>query len=271
MEIRGFSKVKVWIHEILETTGRRNTLRIIIDIFLVSLIIINLTAVILETVKSLSDKYSDIFRILEIISVITFTIEYVLRMWTCTVNERYKHPILGRLRFAFTPLALVDLIAILPFYLPMIETFDARFLRILRLLRIFRMFKMARYFESLRILGSILRAKKEELIINTFIIAILLILASSFMYFIENTVQPEAFSSIPQAMWWGVETLTTLGYGDIYPITPIGKALGAIVALLGVGMIALPAGIIASGFSEEIRKKSSVIIVCPNCGKPIED
>lgn len=264
------AKAKKRIFEVLEVASEGDITSRVFDIFIVSLISLNLTAVILETVKSLATRCNPIFRNFEIFSVVVFTIEYISRIWTCTIDERFKQPISGRIRFAFTPLLLIDLVAILPFYLPMLIPLDLRFLRVLRLVRIFRMFKIARYFESLQILANVFRAKREDLTITIFIITILLITASSFMYFAENKVQPEAFSSIPQAMWWGIATLTTVGYGDVYPITPIGKILGAIVSLLGIGMFALPAGILSSGFTEEIQKRRSGVKLCPHCGKAIE-
>lgn len=262
-------KTKKRISEILEVADVGDIASRIFDIFIVSLISVNLAAVILETVKSLSVRYSSVFRNLEICSVVVFTIEYALRLWSCTTDGKFRRPISGRIRFAFTPLAIIDLVAILPFYLPMLIPLDLRFLRVLRLVRIFRTFKMARYSESLRILGNVFRTKREDLILTVFIISILLIVASSFIYFAENAVQPAAFSSIPQSMWWGMATLTTVGYGDVYPITPIGKILGAIVSLLGIGMFALPTGILSSGFTEEIQKRRSKAQVCPHCGKAI--
>lgn len=200
----------------------------------------------------------------------TFTIEYLLRLWSCTVDSRFRNPVLGRIRFALRPLLIIDLVAILPFYLPIIIPFDLRFLRALRLIRILRMLKMGRYSESLRLFASVLKSKKEELVIAVFVTFILLIVSSSLMYFVENEAQPENFSSIPDAMWWGVATMTTVGYGDVYPVTPVGRFLGAIIAILGIGMFALPAGILASGFVEEIQKRRTGHIRCPYCGKNID-
>ena len=264
------SKVRSRIFGILEAASEGDATSRAFDIFIVSLILLNLLAVILETIATLSARYSPVFRNLEVSSVVIFTIEYTLRIWTCTINEKFRQPILGRIRFVFSPLAIIDLAAILPFYLPMLIPFDLRFLRIIRLVRIFRMFKMARYSESLKLLINVFKAKKEDLATTIFIVAILVILASSLMYFAENQSQPVAFSSIPQAMWWGISSLTTVGYGDVYPVTPIGKILGSIVSLLGIGMFALPTGILASGFNEEIQKRQNGAKVCPHCGKAIE-
>lgn len=154
-----------------------------------------------------------------------------------------------------TPLAMIDLFAILPFYLPMIIPLDLRFIRAVRLFRLFRLFKIGRYSKALSLLKKVLKDKKEELILIIFVVFLLLIIFSSLMYFIEKEAQPEAFSSIPEAMWWGIITLTTVGYGDVYPITPLGKILGALIAFLGIGMFALPAGILGSGLVEVVRKK----------------
>ncbi|MBT7081035.1 MAG: ion transporter, partial [Chloroflexi bacterium] len=222
---------------------------------LVVLIALNVTAVIMETVGDLSDQNASIFRTFEIVSVAVFTAEYLLRIWTCTNDPVYKRPLIGRLRFAITFLALVDIFAILPFYLPMLIPIDLRFLRALRLFRIFRLLKIGRYSESLRLMGNVLKSKREEITIAIFVAFILLILSSSVMYYVEHDAQPNAFPSIPSSMWWGVTTLTTVGYGDISPITALGKFIGAIVAVLGIGLFALPAGILAAGFSEELQKR----------------
>lgn len=238
---------------------------------IMTLIFLNVFAVILETVENLSSQYMIFFKTFEVFSVLVFTLEYLLRLWTCTADTRFHGAIKGRIRFAVTPLAVVDLMAVLPFYLPMFLPLDLRFIRALRLFRLFRILKMGRYSESLRMLGNVLREKKEELLITIFAVLILLMISSSLMYFVENEAQPKAFSSIPAAMWWGVATLTTVGYGDVYPITPLGKFLGAIIALLGIGAVAVPAGILTSGFAGKIQGKYGKRTMCPHCGKDIDE
>jgi voltage-gated potassium channel len=262
-------RVKQRLFRILEIAESGDTPSRVFDIFIMTLISLNVVAVILATVKVLEVRYSAVFRSFEVFSVAVFTIEYTLRLWTSTSSQKYKHPVIGRFRFATTPLALVDLIAILPFYLPMFIPFDLRFVRALRLVRLFRLFKMGRYSKSLRILGEVLRAKKEELVITVFVVFILLVVASSLMYYVETEAQPESFSSIPSAMWWGVCTLTTVGYGDVSPITPLGKFLGSVIALLGIGVFALPAGILASGLVETIEDRRQRFKTCPHCGKKL--
>ncbi|MGH9874505.1 MAG: ion transporter [Pyrinomonadaceae bacterium] len=227
----------------------------LVALFLMVLIGANGLAVMLETVKELELKYSRYFYLFEVFSVAVFTLEYLLRLWAITLNPVYKHPLMGRLRYVLTPMALIDLVVIVPFYLPIALTIDLRILRLLRLSRIVRLFKMTRYVESMRTFENVFKAKKAELTLTLVLIFFLLIFASSAMYAVETDAQPDKFSSIPETLWWGVITLTTIGYGDIYPITPVGKIIGGIIAFLGIGLFALPAGILASGFSEELQKQ----------------
>lgn len=261
--------VKRRTHEILEVATEGDMVSRCYDVFFISLILLNVIAVIIESVESIANPYRDSLRAFEVFSVWAFTIEYGLRLWVCTEFPQFKPPILGRLRYACTPLALIDLLSFLPFFLPMILPLDLRFARMFRLLRLFRIFKLVRYAASLKLLGAVLKSKKEELVITLFVGVILLVFGSSFMYLVENPAQPDVFSSIPAALWWGVVTMTTVGYGDLYPITPIGKIIGAGIAILGIGMFALPAGILGSGLVEWIHKKNESLSECPHCGKAL--
>jgi len=247
-------QLKPITYEILETSETSNLYSLADDIIITGLILINVAAFIASTSPSLSQEHKSILENIEIVSSLVFTIEYILRLWVCTVDRRYSHPLRGRLRYALTPLSLIDLISILPFY-ALILFPNLSFVNLIRLLRLLRLLKMSRYSESFRTLGAVLYAKKEELSATAFAVFILLIFASSIMYFVEYEAHPKAFGSISDAMWWGVVTLTTVGYGDIYPITPLGRFLGAILAFLGIGIFALPAGIISSGFSEEVQRR----------------
>ncbi|MFY0601771.1 MAG: ion transporter [Cyclobacteriaceae bacterium] len=225
------------------------------DIFIMSMILLNVAAVILETVENIHNEFIEVFYYFEIVSIIIFSIEYLGRLWTCTYFEKYKHPFWGRIKFIFSFAGLIDLLAILPFYLPLVFAMDGRFLRMLRLFRVLRIFKMGRYSTAFNLIVKVVSKRKEELLITLTIVLVMLILASSMMYYIEHEAQPDNFSSIPETMWWGVATLTTVGYGDVYPVTGFGKVLGAFIAILGVGIFALPAGIIAAGFESEISKR----------------
>ena len=162
-------------------------------------------------------------------------------------------------------MAVIDLLAILPFYLPLLSL-DFRFLRIVRLVRVFRIAKLGRYSKAVQTLGRVFRAKAAQLAIATSFILMLLVIASSLMYYAEHDDQPEQFSSIPASMWWGVTTLTTVGYGDVIPVTGLGKVIASIMAILGIGMFALPTGILGAGFVEEMQ---SATTVCPHCGNEI--
>ena len=225
------------------------------DIFLMALILLNAAAIIMETVDSIHDHFQVYFKYFEYFSVMVFSIEYLGRVWTCTYFRKYRNPVTGRLKFMLSFLPLVDLLAILPFYLPLLIGVDGRVLRLLRLFRIIRIFKMGRYSRAFNMISAVVSKRKEYLLVTLTIVILMLVMASSLMYYVENEAQPDVFSSIPETMWWGVATITTVGYGDVYPITPLGKVLGSIIAILGVGIFALPAGIIASGFESEIRNQ----------------
>ncbi len=229
-----------------------------VDIFLVCLICLNVVAVILESMPRLSDQYAAIFAPFEAASVAVFTVEYLLRLWICSESRlgKYQHPVLGRIRYFFSPLGLVDLLAILPFYLSMFLAIDLRFLRVFRLLRLI---KLTRYSQAMETMGSVLYAQRQTLVMALFVMVVLMISAASALYLIEREVQPEAFASIPRAMWWALVTLTTVGYGDVTPITTFGRVVGGFVTLLGLAMYALPSGIIASGFVQEVRKREFVV------------
>lgn len=263
-------RLKKKVYELLDATVIESRLERFLNILLMVLIFLNVLAVILETEERFYVRHQGLFRGFEVFSVAVFTVEYLLRLWSVTESRHFHRPLAGRLRYLATPMALVDLLAILPFYLPMLLPIDLRFLRALRLMRIFRLLKMGRYVKSLRLMRNVLASRREELLITIFSVLLLLVLSSSLMYFIEREAQPDKFASIPAAMWWGIATLTTIGYGDMYPVTALGKMLGGFIALLGIGLFALPAGILASGFAAEIQKRDQAAKCCPHCGERIE-
>jgi len=227
------------------------------------LIIINIVAVVLETVEVFRAPWAKTFRVIELFSVTVFALEYLVRVWVADLDASYQHPFTGRIRYIFTPMALVDLLAILPFFLAMVGI-D---LRVLRVLRLMRLFKLTRYSRAMITLGGAIKASKEELILTVLVMGILLIISATLIYYAEHDAQPEAFSSIPASLWWAVVTLTTIGYGDVYPITVAGKIIAGISAIIGIGMFALPGGIIASELISRSKIKDSP--ACPHCGKKI--
>ncbi|MDD5388813.1 MAG: ion transporter [Gallionellaceae bacterium] len=233
--------------------------------FLIVLITLNLAAVIIGTVRGIHEHYGAWLDAFETFSVVVFSLEYLARLWACTSQPVYARPVLGRLRYFLSPLALVDLIAVLPYFLGFLAV-DMRFLRALRLLRLFRIAKFGRYSETLALFGRVMRHKKEELVITSLLMLILIILSASLMYFAEHDAQPDKFPDIPTTAWWAVVTLTTVGYGDVFPVTGLGKLFASFVAIFGIAMFALPAGILGASFSEEMRRDKR----CPHCGEPLE-
>ena len=266
-----YRKAQGRVFKIIERPTADDLASRVFSVGIMTLIVFNVAAVMLETMEEIAKPLGRLFDIFELFSVTVFSVEYVLRVWSCTADEKYAGALRGRLRYALTPMAIIDLLAVVPFYFAFLPV-DLRFVRSLRLFRLFRIFKLARYSASLRVIDDVVRAKKEELLVTLFVVIMMLIFASSAMYYAENEAQPDKFASIPASMWWGVATLTTVGYGDIFPITPVGKFLSAIIAVLGVGLFALPTGILASGFAEEMqkeRKKQSLI--CPHCGRDVHE
>ncbi len=231
------------------------------DTFIVALIGLNVVMVIIETVDSIAASYGPFLQLFEAFSVIVFSFEYVLRLWSCTSDPEFRSAIRGRIRFALSGFALIDFLAIAPFYLQLFLHLDPSLVGAVRLLRLFRLFKMGRYIQSIRVLGSVVREKRKEMYLVATVLLIVLIMISSLMYYVEHEAQPEAFSSIPAAMWWGMVTLTTIGYGDVFPVTTLGKFFGILIAMLGIGMFALPAGILSSGFIESIARESESTVV----------
>ncbi|MEP7108487.1 MAG: ion transporter [Ferruginibacter sp.] len=240
--------------------------------FIIVLIILNVTAVMLETVPSIQVPHARFFRIFDLISVIIFTIEYVLRVWSSNHDPRYAHSFHGRLRYMVSTGALIDLLAIFPFYVHVIVGLDLRVLRILRLLRFLRLFRLTAYMRSARMVRNVFKTRANDLKLSLVLILFLIIIAACLVYFAEHAAQPQIFSSIPATMWWALVTVTSVGYGDMVPITVTGKIVTGIISLSGLAVFALPAGIITAGFLEEMRKtKRPKTHFCPHCGKPIDN
>ncbi|MDV7338114.1 ion transporter [Terasakiella sp. A23] len=240
------------VYEVMEVGRKDDFPSLFFDVFIIALISLNVLAVILESVASLQQVYGDYFYGFELFSVAVFTIELALRIWTVSENPdpKFAHPVWGRLKYLLTPTALVDIIAILPFYLSFLIAVDLRFMRVLRLLRVF---KLTRYSSAMSIMLTVLRQEARAFGAALFVLLLLMIFAASMIFLFEHEAQPDVFSNIPNAMWWAVITLTTVGFGDAYPITPVGKFFGAAISIVGIGMVALPAGILASAFSEQLH------------------
>lgn len=264
-----YNKTRLKIYELLHPAEGGGKADRAFNSFIVGLILLNTLAVILETVESIYNPYKEIFAVVELFSVFIFSVEYILRVWTCTLDPKYAPPFTGRLRYILSFGALIDLLAVLPFYIPLFGGKDLRFVRSLRLLKFFRFLKLGRYLNASKLISNVFKSKKEELVLSFVITIFLIVIASCVMYYAEHDAQPDKFSSIPETMWWSVATLTTVGYGDEYPITGLGKFLTACISILGIGMFALPAGILASGFSDEFKKLKKEKVCCPYCNKEL--
>ena len=250
------------IYEVLEVAHPDDRLSRVVDRSLIALIVANVAAAIIETVEPVQLRYQAQFWAFEVFSVTVFSIEYLARMWICDKHlSLMDHgPIKARLKFAVTPYALIDLAAILPFYLALFMPFAD--LRLLRIFRLLRLLKLLRYSPALATLARVLKNERRALVGSLLIVIALLLISSTVIFYIEREVSPQAFGSIPQSMWWALATLTTVGYGDVVPLTPLGKMVGGLVMVLGVGIFALPIGILASGFSTEIQRRDFVACRC---------
>ena len=241
---------------------------------LILLIFLNVIAAVLETDVGIYQQYGRMLDTFAFFSVVIFVVEYILRVWCCTEDPRYHAPLTGRLRYMATPLAIIDIVVILPFLLlPFLAAFPRLFWMV-RFSRIFWILKIGHYSQSLKTFSKVIKAKKGEIFLAFFAMLVLLILASALEYLAEYQAQPTKFSSVIATLWWGVETLATIGYGDMIPITPVGKILAGVVALLGIGLFALPAGILASGFVDALHKtedEKQRSDTCPHCGKNIRE
>lgn len=224
------------------------------------LIVLSIIAVVVQSEVTIEVEYHSFFYYFEVFAVVVFTLEYLARVYTARLA--YPELSTGRaiIKYMLSPMAIIDFLAILPFYLELGlhifgegEVFDLRFIRVLRLMRLLRIFKLNRYSSSMKMIGEVLREEKEKLFITIFMTAILMVLASALVFTVEHDQQPENFPNIYASMWWAIATLTTVGYGDVYPVTPMGKILSGIIALLGIGLVALPTGILSGSFVQAIN------------------
>jgi len=270
-------KLKSKVFRIIESPGDEKLSGSIFDLSIIILIIINLILVIIDTFK-IPGSVRVAFAAVETVSVIVFTAEYMLRFWTADM----LYPELGRgkarIRYIFTFLAIVDLVAVLPFYIPFVISLDLRVLQTLRIARLLRLFKVNRYTRMFTAMGEVLKKRIGQLLSSMLMIFLLMIITSVLMYNFEHDAQPEKFDNAFSSFWWAMATLTTVGYGDIYPITFLGKIFNGVFAFLGIGLIAIPTGIISAGFVDYFKKEGAEPekerndkCFCPYCGKNLDD
>ncbi len=250
--------LRLRVLELLEAGQSGDRASTAVDAFLIALIILNVIAFSLGTVDDIDARFGAGLELFNLVSVIVFTAEYILRLWVCVDLPPLRQLVhwRARLRFAVRPLLIVDLLAIAPFYLNFLFAIDLRVLRVLRLLRLF---KLARYSPAMQTLARVVVNERHALVGAAIIMCSLLLVASTVIYFLERHVQPDAFGSVPAAAWWTIATLTTVGYGDVTPVTHLGRVFGGLVMIFGLGMFALPIGIMATGFSQEINRREFVV------------
>ena len=256
------------IFEIIQPGDSEHIASKVFDCFIMALILFSISNVFLSTFR-LSEKSLRILSHFEAIATYVFTVEYILRIWTADLLYPELTPGKARLRYFRSWMAIIDLVAILPFYLPMFLPFNLLGLRAIRLVRLLRLFKFNRYSTALSSIWLVLQKKFLTIAAALFMVLILLVISSLLIYFVEHDAQPDKFQNAFSGLWWAVATLTTVGYGDIYPITVAGKILGAVIAILGIGVVAIPTGILSSGFVEQLDKSDDEINYCPHCGKKL--
>lgn len=301
------SPLQVILYRLLEPAGnlsrqtspsgspsRELRLSRLLDVALVALIVASSAAVVLFTLPDLPRPLGSFLSYCQLAATVVFTVEYAARLYAIPASDlpEYQRPVLGRVRYALTPMELVDLAAIAPSYILLFTGSEAAAAALL--LRLLRLLKLFRYSDSLMVFARVFRDKAGQLMASFFVTGILLVLASGVVYYCERGAQPEEFGSIPTTMWWGIVTLTTVGYGDVSPVTPVGQLFGAITAIIGIGLVALPSGILAGGFIEAFSAKESengsgassssddspsegsphetteaAVDRCPHCGEPL--
>lgn len=267
-------KIKSKVFDLLDKSEQNGLMERLVELFILVLIVMNVLAVIIDpSIRSESGK--NILKCFENFSIVVFTLEYLMRLWIADIAYPEKKKWRARVSFVLSGMALIDLAAILPFYIPFLIPIDLRVLRMLRLFRLFRVLKVSRYTNALTAVYRVIKSKADQLASSVFVILVLIVMSSVLMYNVESAVQPDKFSDVFDAMWWAVATLTTVGYGDIYPVTALGRILSAIIAILGIGIVAIPTGIVASGFMEQVQHKSQDAqdrkTHCPYCGHSLDE
>ncbi len=251
--MRLWARLRRRTHKVVNVASPDDDLSKLFVISVMVLVAGNILAVILESIQPIAEAYAPLFSAFEAVSVAVFSAELVLRVWVAAEEASHDRGVLSRrLRYLVSPMAVADIAAIAPFYLASFVSMDLRFLRFLRLLRVL---KLTRYSPALGVFVDVLRAQRGAFLSATIVLVLVMLFASSAMFVVEHEAQPEVFSSIPAAMWWAVATLTTVGYGDVTPITPLGKFMASSIMIVGIGMVALPTSILAAGFTEQHQRR----------------
>ena len=221
------------------------------DFFCAFVVILNLTVSVMQTFRNLKSRWGAAFRTIEFLTVAFFAVDFMLRLWTADYLYRNEERPRAMLRYIFSFSGIIDILSFLPYYLPVMFPDGAVAFRMIRVIRIFRLFRINKYYDSLNVITEVMRSKRQALVSSVFIILVLMLASSLCMYSLEHEAQPEVFQNAFSGIWWAASTLLTVGYGDIYPVTTMGKFLGIVISFLGVGMVAIPTGIISAGFIEQ--------------------
>jgi voltage-gated potassium channel len=249
-----FSRLDLRRHlaTIFEDEEPRSRFTRLFDTVLGLLIVVNVSGVILESVESIRRDFAFQLDLLEHTSTLIFATEYLLRLWACVDlrEPAYREPLWGRLRYMRSFFAVIDLVSVLPAIIGFLGAAD---LRVLRLLRLLRMLKLVRHSTTFGLLFAVLREERQSVSALLFVLLLTVTISGSLMFMLENETQPGVFTSIPIAMWWAIETLTTVGYGDIVPLTAAGRIIGGLVSIVGIGTLALFSGLITVGFLDQLR------------------
>ncbi len=246
------------LYEVLEDSAAPSVGQTVVNAVLMTVIVASVAVTALETLQGLEERARALFAGIELGAVVVLAVEYVLRLWVAPEREPagVSHPWRVRLRYAGSFAGVIDLLAVLPFVVNLFVPLAPDWLRLLRLLRLL---KIARYTPALALFAAVIRNERRPLLATLLVVAILLVFESAVMFVLERDAQPQVFASIPHAMWWAIVTIATVGYGDMYPITPLGRTFGGLVMVLGIAVFAVPAGILATGFATEIRKRDFVV------------
>ena len=263
---RSLEEIRRRVYESIDGRDVRTRFERFFVVFISTLIVLNVVATILETLPA-ARVHANWLRAFEVFSVIVFAVEYLTRLWSCTADPRFRDPVWGRVRFVFSPLSLLDLAAILSIHPRVV---DLWYLRLFRLARFLRIFKLGRYSESLRIFGRVYRSRRSDLALSIAGALLLIVVVSCLLFYAEEDVPNTQFRNIPATMWM-VLNLTTVGYEELRPVTAWGRVLAVVISLLAIAVFALPAGIIASGFSEEMDRRRGKLRRCPHCGKALAE
>lgn len=277
-------RLRRFLYDTMEVPASEDRQGLVYELFMSVLIILNAIAMIIGTVGAIQQEYDWILAPFEYFSLIIFSVEYVILLWVCTENPEFSDPVRGRINYILTPVALINLLSVLPAFIPFLVSFDLRALRLLRLFRIIRLLKLTKYSDSLKIIFRALDAKKEQFILTFVAVIVFVIITSIFVYYAENGTNPaEAFSDLPHTIWWGLETLSPVSGEDAVPITVTGKMIMTVYALLQIAIFAIPAGIMCSAFDEQWAKEydasfrapvdppvARVQISCPHCAQTFE-